>query len=90
MQLIHKIATRLARRHAAATAARRQRQARAWRRDPLSHPALSDMSPHQLADLPLERGLFRDEASALTSAAVIPLVRERALRGAPRTAAQGC
>ena len=90
MQHFRRIATSIARQHAAARAARQERQARAWLRDPLSHPALSDMSPHDLADLPLERSLFRDEASALTSAAVIPLARDRTLRGGLRTAAQGC
>lgn len=28
-----------------------------WSRDPLSHPALSNMSPRELADLPLGRRL---------------------------------
>jgi hypothetical protein len=90
MQHFHRIATWLARQHAAARAARQERQASAWRRDPLSHPALSDMSPRELADLPLERSLFRIEANAVTSAPVIPLACKRTLRGAERTAAQGC
>jgi len=37
---------------------RRQRRvpdAEQWRRDPLSHPALSRMTPHELADLPFNR-----------------------------------
>jgi len=90
MHHFHRIATWIAGRHAAARTARQERQARAWLRDPLSHPALTDMSPRELADLPLERSLFRDEASALSSAAVIPLARERTLRGQLTTAAQGC
>jgi hypothetical protein len=90
MQHFHRIATWLARQHAAAQAAHEERQTRAWLRDPLSHPALSKMCPHELADVPLERSLFRDDATAVTSAAVIPLARERTMRGAPRTAALGC
>lgn len=30
----------------------------AWRRDPLSHPALRDMDERELADLPLGRPRF--------------------------------
>ena len=26
-----------------------------WRQDPLSHPVLSRMTPHELSDLPFER-----------------------------------
>jgi hypothetical protein len=90
MQHISTIVIWLARQHAAAKAARQERQVRAWLRDPLSHPALSAMSPHELADLPLDRNLFRDEASALATAAVIPLARDRVLRRGLRTAAEGC
>lgn len=32
--------------------------AAAWRRDPLSHPALRDMDERELADLPLGRPRF--------------------------------
>lgn len=91
MQQLYRIATWLARRSAATKAARQERQRRAWARDPLSHPALSGMTPHQLADLPLERALFRHDAQDVRSAApVIPLARERMRRGPARTAAQGC
>lgn len=27
----------------------------AWRQDPLSHPAIRRMTPHELADLPFDR-----------------------------------
>lgn len=38
-----------------------------WLHDPLSHPALRNMTPDQLADLPFERGIAtRGEGAVLS------------------------
>ena len=76
MQL-NRIAEWLNRRSAAAKAARERAREHDWQRDPLSHPVLSRMSPHQLADLPLERALFDEGTTKQTSTVFVSLVRAR-------------
>lgn len=61
MHVVYRLAARYRRMVAAAGAARRARAEACWRADPLSHPALRGMSPHQLDDLPLDRTLFGRE-----------------------------
>jgi len=75
MQDLNRLIDWIAQRRAAAKAARAARQQRGWLRDPLSHPALAGMSSHQLADLPLDRSLFRTDAAPQPN--VVPLARAR-------------
>lgn len=92
MQHLCRIARWLAAQRADAKAARAERQRRVWARDPLSHPALSRMTPHQLADLPLERNLFVEEPAAKPVAAAVASRgdRRRSHRAGAYPAGQGC
>ena len=72
MQEIYRIFARFAARRRQARVARAKAQADRWTRDPLSHPALRAMSARELADLPLDPGLFRQEARQPTIQAAAP------------------
>lgn len=83
MQEIYRIFARFAAYRRQARVGRAKAEADRWVRDPLSHPALRAMSARELADLPLDPGLFRQEARQ-------PIVQAAATRRTHDTATAVC